>query len=165
MDGNLNVSIQPISNRDSRWIKDLIVKRWGSIKVVSRGVIRDVLHLPGYIAWSEDIRVGLLTYTITDNKIEIVTLDSLLTNAGIGTALILQMQKHAKKVGCRKIWLITTNDNLDALRFYQLRGFHIKAFHRNALEYSRRLKPEIPETGLYGIPIRDEIELELILNS
>jgi hypothetical protein len=32
--------------------------------------------------------------------------------------------------------------------------------HAGAVEQSRkRIKPEIPETGAYGIPLRDELEL------
>jgi RimJ/RimL family protein N-acetyltransferase len=69
----------------------------------------------------------------------------------------------ALKAGCRRIWLITTNDNTAALRFYQKKGFSLVAVHRNAIERSRQLKPEIPETGNDGIPLRDEIELEIVL--
>ena len=59
-----------------------------------------------------------------------------------------------------KLWVITTNDNLDALRFYQKRGYTITKVHTDALKGWRKQKPEIPETGFYDIPIRDEIELE-----
>jgi len=37
--------------------------------------------------------------------------------------------------------------------------------NRNALEVSRKLKPEIPQIGYDGIPLRDEVELEMILDS
>ena len=69
----------------------------------------------------------------------------------------------AKKAGCSRIWLITTNDNLHALGFYQRRGFVIKAVHPNALDRSRELKPSIPLISENGIPLRDEIELEMSL--
>jgi hypothetical protein len=59
----------------------------------------------------------------------------------------------------------TTNDNLNALRFYQKRGFVLVSVHRNAVIKSRQLKPEIPLTGNDGIPLRDEIELEMLLES
>jgi hypothetical protein len=50
---------------------------------------------------------------------------------------------------------------VDALRFYQRRGFRLVALHPGAVDDSRRrLKPEIPELGEYGIPIRDELVLE-----
>ena len=87
----------------------------------------------------------------------------LIEGRGIGSALIEIVRNMAVKEGCRRLWLITTNDNTAALRFYQKRGFHLVALHRNAVEQSRRLKPEIPETGNGGVPLRDEIELEIIL--
>ena len=63
--------------------------------------------------------------------------------------------------GSTRLWLITTNDNVDALRFYQRRGFRLVAIDRDAVERSRAtLKPGIPRTGLHGIPIRDELTLE-----
>jgi hypothetical protein len=67
----------------------------------------------------------------------------------------------AGRQGCARLWVITTNDNVDALRFYQRRGFCLAAVHRGAVDRSRAsLKPEIPAVGAYGIPLRDEIELE-----
>ena len=67
----------------------------------------------------------------------------------------------ARERGCARLWVITTNDITDALRFYQRRGFCLVAMHRGAVDRSRaRLKPEIPAVGAYGIPLRDEIELE-----
>jgi hypothetical protein len=59
--------------------------------------------------------------------------------------------------------VITTNDNLDALRFYQRRGFRLAALHRGAVDDSRaRLKPQIPPIGDHGIKLRDELELEKV---
>ena len=68
--------------------------------------------------------------------------------------------RAARAGQCTRLWLITTNDNLRALRFYQRRGFRLAALHRDALETSRRLKPSISEIGFHGIPLRDELELE-----
>jgi hypothetical protein len=62
------------------------------------------------------------------------------------------------------VWLVTTNDNLVALRFYQRRGFRLSALRPGAVdEARRRLKPAIPDAGAFGIPLRDELELELRL--
>jgi RimJ/RimL family protein N-acetyltransferase len=80
-------------------------------------------------------------------------------------ALIEAVKNTARAAKCKRLWLITTNDNLNALRFYQKRGFVLVAVHRNALEISRQLKPEIPLFGADGIPLRDEIELEMILGN
>ena len=82
---------------------------------------------------------------------------------GIGTALVEKVICKAKSLGAKRLWLITTNDNIEALGFYQKRGFSLVGVHCNAIEYSRKLKPEIPKTGNHSIPIRDEIELEVLL--
>ena len=65
----------------------------------------------------------------------------------------------------RRAWLparglTTTNDNVDALRFYQRHGFRLVELRPGAVDAARRLKPEIPATGAHGIPLRDELELE-----
>jgi len=77
--------------------------------------------------------------------------------------LVDTVKEGAKAKGCRRLWLITTNDNLNALGFYQRRGFRLIALHPNALEASRKLKPQISLKAANGIPIRDELELELEL--
>jgi hypothetical protein len=69
----------------------------------------------------------------------------------------------ARRTGWRRLWLVTTNDNTAALRFYQRAGWELVAFHHNALAQSRVLKPSIPQMGLDSIPIRHELELELPL--
>ncbi len=107
--------------------------------------------------------VGLLTYQIEGSNCEIVTIDSTAEGEGIGTSLIDAVKERAKAKGCRRLWLITTNDNLSALGFYQRRGFRLIALYPNALEASRRLKPQISMKAANGIPIRDELELELEL--
>ncbi len=79
---------------------------------------------------------------------------------GIGTALLDKIESLAKQKNCKRLWLITTNDNVDALRFYQKRGYEIRAVHLHSIEESRKIKPQLPLIGKYGIPIRDEIEMD-----
>jgi GNAT superfamily N-acetyltransferase len=164
MDQENHIQIQPVSLADRHWIRDFCTRRWGSDRIVARGVLFRVPELPGFLAWKAEIRLGLLTYHIDRTDLEIVTLDSLEPNLGIGSALIAATINFAQMKGHRRIWLITTNDNTPALRFYQKRGFTIAAIHSNAVQKSRKLKPEIPAVGLDGIPIRDEIELEYLLS-
>jgi ribosomal protein S18 acetylase RimI-like enzyme len=104
--------------------------------------------------------VGLLTYDVRGGELEVVTVDALERGGGTGTLLVEAAVARARELGLRRVWLITTNDNLDALRFYQRRGFRLAALYPNAIEAARRIKPAIPEVGAYGIPIRDELELE-----
>ena len=131
---------------------------------MAHGVIYRPRELAGFVAEQDGQRVGLVTYQVSGDASEIVTLDSSRPGIGVGTALIEAVKEAARAAGCRRLWQVTTNDNLDALRIYQQRGFVLVAVHRNAVEAARRLKPEIPRVGAHGIPLRDEIELELLLD-
>lgn len=158
------IEVHPLSTADQAWIEEFYQHRWGSKRVVSRGVLYTVAELPGFTAWVGKKHAGLLTYHISGENLEIITLDSLEPNQGVGSTLIAEILKFAKTNNLRRVWLITTNDNIPALHFYQKRGFNIVTIHENAVETSRELKPEIPLVGLDGIPIRDEIELEYLIS-
>jgi ribosomal protein S18 acetylase RimI-like enzyme len=131
--------------------------------VVTRGESYCPAELPGFVIIRDTDRVGLVTYHIEGQDCEIVTLNSMHPSMGIGSALISALVKVAKQEMCKRIWVITTNDNTCALRFYQKKGFVLVAVYRNAIKESRQIKPEIPLIGYDGIPIRDEIELEYVL--
>src|SRR5512135_310324 len=154
--------LRPIQPHDRDWIRRLMIEQWGAEVVVAHGTIYEPHKLPGFVAAhaAQEQPIGLITYQLQDNQCEIVTLDSLQERQGIGSALIEAVKGVARQSDCERIWLITTNDNLKALRFYQKRGFTLAALHRNAIEQARKLKPQIPVIGEDGIPIRDEIELE-----
>jgi ribosomal protein S18 acetylase RimI-like enzyme len=155
--------IEPLSDEHRHWVRDLLMERWGSTQMVARGELFDVSILPGFAAFDAYRPIGLLTYRIIGGACEVTSLDSLEEGKGVGADLIAAVKEAAEAAGCRRVWLTTTNDNTPALRFYQKRGFHLVAVYPNALEQSRRLKPQIPLIGLDGIPLRDEIELELPL--
>jgi ribosomal protein S18 acetylase RimI-like enzyme len=105
----------------------------------------------------------VLTYVLDGDDCEVLTLHAAERFGGAGTALIEAVERLAADAGCARLWLITTNDNVDALRFYQRRGFRLVALHRGAVNDSRaRLKPEIPRIGEHGIELRDELELEKV---
>jgi quercetin dioxygenase-like cupin family protein len=156
--------IVELSTEHRRWAADLVRDHWGSEKVVTRGKVWDTTQLPGFVALLRGDPAGLATYRICDQECEIVSLDSLAEGTGIGTALVERVAQKARDQGCRRVWLITTNDNMDAVRFYQKRGFRLVAVHPDAFKVTRRLKPGLPETGIEGIPLRDEIELEILLH-
>ncbi|MFL6072117.1 MAG: GNAT family N-acetyltransferase [Mycobacteriales bacterium] len=145
---------------DAGDVAAVLMGSWGSTLVVGRGVARDASRLPGFLAERNGVVVGLLTYDVRGGELEVVTVDALERGGGTGTLLVEAAVARARELGLRRVWLITTNDNLDALRFYQRRGFRLAALYPNAIEAARRIKPAIPEVGAYGIPIRDELELE-----
>ena len=102
---------------------------------------------------------GVLTYIIDRDSCEVLTLHVADQWRGVGSALIKEVGAVAREAGCRRMWLITTNDNVDALRFDQRRGFRLAKVHAGAIVQDRKLKPEIPAIGDYGIPIDDQLEL------
>ena len=160
--------LRPIVADDRLEIGERLAESWGEPVLVSKGIMHQADQLPGFVAVAgrklEKI-VGILTYHIEAGACEVVTIDSFLPKKGVGQALLAEVEQAAKVAGCHRLWLITTNDNVDALKFYQRAGFQIAAVYPNAIEASRKLKPTIPETGLYGIPIRDEIELEKAIST
>lgn len=119
--------------------------------------------LDGFVALDGDEWVGEVTYALTDDDSEIVSIDSLREGQGIGTALIIAVVEEVRRHNCKRVFVITTNDNLNALGFYQKRGFELAAVHRGAVNESRKIKPSIPFIGMNNIPLQDEIELEMIL--
>ncbi len=132
-----------------------------SQRVARRGELVDALAHPALIAGEFE---GVLTYIVGREACEVLTLHAEPSHSGAGTALLDAVKRLAAEAGCTRLELITTNDNVDALRFYQRRGFRLKARHAGAVDDARaRLKPEIPEIGDHGIPLRDELELELRL--
>ena len=112
MNCDQRITIRDAAASDRGWKEDFIKKRWGSNRVVSSGVMHDVPQLPGFIAWRSGVRVGLLTYQTIEKEFEIVTLDSVEEKVGIGSAMILKAVDLARKSSCKRVWLITTNDNM-----------------------------------------------------
>ena len=159
----MGIEIRGADDHDRVWIGDLLREHWGSPTIVSRGRVHHADRLPGLVALEDGLRVGLLTYAIEGDRCQIVSLNSLSNRKGIGTALLDAVRERAAAAGCRRLWLVTTNDNQPAMRFYERRGFRRAAVHVDAIRASRKLKPDIPEFGRGGVPIRDEIEYELTL--
>ena len=159
----MKIRIRPREKEDGDWITEVLLDNWASNIIVTRGISYQANQLPGIIAEIDGTHVGLLTYNFNDDELEIITLNAIEEGKGVGTALLEEIEKLAKMKKCSRIWLITTNDNVDALRFYQQREYEIKSVHRYAIEESRKIKLQLPFVGKYGIPIRDEIEMEKIL--
>lgn len=161
---NEHFEIKPLDEAGRQWVDAFITRHWAAETVVVHGDVYRPAELPGFAALVKEVPVGLLTYHIKDDACEVVTMDSLRPRLGIGYALLDAVLAAAWQAGCRRVWLVTTNDNTMALRFYQRYGFLLCALRCDAVAASRRLKPAIPMTGLDGIPIRDEIEMEIMLN-
>jgi ribosomal protein S18 acetylase RimI-like enzyme len=157
------VDIRALSAADHDWVERLIRERWGDEIVVGRGKVWKPAELPGFGAFEGDRRVGLVSYELDGEACEIVTIDAVDEGQGIGTALLEAVVAAARRAGCRRVQLLTTNNNLRALAFYQKRGFRLVGLVPGAIDQERSLKPSIPEVDSAGLPIRDELHLELPL--
>ena len=148
------INVTPLTPADRAWVASRTAELWGAEIVISRGTAHRVAELPGFIARIADEPAGIATYHLGETDCELVTIDALRPRIGVGSALLDAVKSAA---GPRRLWLITTNDNIDAIRFYQRRGFVLTAAYPDAIAESRKLKPQIPRIGNYGIPIRDEL--------
>lgn len=155
--------VKQIDSEDRKDVIKLATEKWGSPIIVSKGGSHSFEDLPGFIALENGEIIGLITYCIVNDNCEIVSLDSLVEKRGIGTHLINQVIKKAQESICKKVWLITTNDNTYAIRYYQKRGFNLSNIYLNAVNESRKIKPQIPLYGIDNIPILHEIEFEMVL--
>lgn len=159
----MDVKIRDIAPDDRTWVSAFLREQFGSTRVVSRGRLHQADELPGFIARCDGQPAGLLTYDVAGAGLEVVTLHAARPGLGLGKALLDAALAAARSRGCARLWLITTNDNQPAARFYERRGMTRVAVHRDAVTEARAIKPEIPELGVDGVPIRDEIEYELRL--
>ncbi len=159
----MDVTVRAAEEADRDAVVRALAGSWDGTVVVGHGVRYDAATLPALIAERDGELVGVLTYVIADDAMEVVTIDATVPQSGAGSALLEAAARTARAAGVRRLWLVTTNDNLDALRFYQRRGMRLVGLAPDALKVSRALKPSIPEIGAYGIPIRDELTLELPL--
>jgi GNAT superfamily N-acetyltransferase len=136
------------------------VDHWSGDEMIVHGEVFRPEQLQGFATEDWD---GVVTYCVRNGECEIISLDSLQEGRGIGTALIKAVVEEARGHGCRRVVLSTTNDNLEALGFYQRRGFTLVQVLPGAVDESRKLKPGVPTIGRNRIPLRDEIELEMRL--
>jgi len=159
------VEIRPLADEDRPWALEMETESWGTPVVARLGELVDPTVLPGFVASLGGQRVGLVTYAIRGDACEVVTIRSLREGVGVGRALLDAVHDAAVAADCRRLWLVTTNNNLRALAVYQRWGLDIVAFHRHAVDDARRrLKPSIAERDANAIPIAHELELELRLD-
>lgn len=151
--------------RDGGEVSAFVRRHWHAPHIVVRGELYHPARAKGFIMRRGDEIVGLVTYLVQDDSILMLTQNSTEPGMGIGSKLVLRVIDEARRLFIRRIWLTTTNDNLQCLGFFQKLGFRMCQIYPDAASEARRtIKPELPETGSNGIPIRDEIELELVLN-
>lgn len=150
------LSIQQLPQKE---VSQFFKEHWGTTEMVISSGIYDCSKLDGFAYVEAQQKItGLVTYIL--QECEIISLDSTVEGKGIGSSLVRAVEQQAFANNCTKITIITTNDNLHALKFYQKRGYFLVEILQNAVAQARLYKPEIPLVGNDGIPIRDEIRLQ-----
>lgn len=154
----MTCNFRPIADTDREALRVFISSFWRSERMVARGRLFFPAEQEGFVAEKEGQFIGLITFERSGDALEITLLDSRERQQGNGSRLVELALEYAREHNCRRVWLVTTNDNIRAIRFYQKRGFDLAQLHLHALDAARLLKPEIPMTGQEGIPIRHELE-------
>ena len=163
--GAMRMEIMKLASNHRKEVNSYIDKEWGN-PIVSRGNIINTLNLPGFVAVDIEGVTGAILYQIKNNECEIVVLYSLKQGIGVGTKLIYEVIETAREHACKRTWLITMNDNTHAIRYYQRRGFSLRAVHINAFKNTLCIKGEGGDSlvlGIDDIPILHEFEFEIIL--
>ena len=159
----MSLNVKDIGLEERKKINNFILKRWFSLEMILRGKIVDLKNIDGFYIEDKNNIIAVITYRIIDFSLEIISIDSVYENRGIGSLLINKVKDFAAECNLKNIIVITTNDNLRALDFYQKRGFILNKVFFDSIQQARKLKPEIPIKNENGILIRDEIELKFLL--
>lgn len=138
---------------------DFFQEHWGSPEMVISSGVYDCSQLDGFIFEKNNRILGLVTYVFHEKEVEVISLDSIVEGRGIGSCLMEAVEQFAQQQSIATMSLVTTNDNLNALKFYQKRGYKLDGIFPNAVKQARKIKPSIPLVGYHGIPINDEIRL------
>lgn len=156
-----SVTVRPITPGDAEFVRGQLVRQFISPEIWSRDVPFQADALPGFIAEVAGVPCGHITLHHGEIETEVITLVSERENIGLGHALLARAIETSRSRGDTRLFLTTSNDNLRALGFYQRRGLRIVAVIPGAIDRSRIREPAIPTHAANGIPIRDELELEL----
>jgi ribosomal protein S18 acetylase RimI-like enzyme len=155
------LTIRPATSADQARIATLSNYFWGENEVESFGRSYQVDELPAYVTCDEDEIVGVASYALEGDETNLVALNVLPQWQGRGAArdLMAAVIKTMQAEGVKRIILSTTNDDLPALGLYQRLGFTI-----TNVDVGKMIEHHGgEELGFAGIPVRDEIQMELNL--
>lgn len=161
MPSNAPLTVRPITDR--RFLDELLRLRWSGGSVLLRGKLIAPADVEALAAYDGERLAGVATWRLEGKVLYLVTLNNVLDLRGVGVTLLDAAKALGREKGAALMRCIVTNDNLNALGFYQRRGFRIVAVYPGAVDTLRSLKPSIPVLGAHRIPMRDEIELEIDL--
>jgi ribosomal protein S18 acetylase RimI-like enzyme len=157
------LSVRALQPEDRDWLRQTHASVWGSVLVARKGELLDVSTFPGFVVISDGDRVGVAVFCVRGEEYEVVSIWAVTEGVGVGRALMQRCFEDARARRCRRVWLMTTNNNVRAISFYQRLGMDLCAFYRDGVAAARRLKPSIPLRDQFGVGIDHELEFELLL--
>lgn len=158
----LAVNIREPTPSERHKVDDESLELGGPV-IVSAGKLRDLRAYPCRVAVVAEELAGFIIYREEPDSLEILAIKARQKLSGIGTMLLTHVEEQARQKGKANLWLCTTNDNLDALRFYQRRGFRVREYWVGGFAEVLRLKGVDPSkrvVGNFEIPLRDIILLD-----
>ena len=153
------MQLERIDVQNRKYANALIEKHFFSLEVVCRDEVIDMTLQDGFLCTQDGAYIGVITWQDRGDMLDVTALCTDVAGQGVGTRLLTKAKEAAVLQNKKGVTLITTNDNIRALYFYQTRGFWIKGIDIGAVGRARKIKPVIPLFGEHDIPLRDEIEL------
>jgi len=153
--------VRPATEEHYPRLEQLALRLWGETLVECFGRAYDVLKLPAFVAQAGEEVAGFLSHSVEDDRMNLVMLNVVPEHQGRGLAkaLLGAAVAESQKLGLTSLEVATSNDDLPALDFYQRAGFVITEVVPGLLvEHHGGV-----EEGFAGIPVRDEIRLELLV--
>ncbi len=155
-----SIQIRPKTDADMQWAEDFLKKQSNGAPLLAFTSQMSIASLPAWIAEVDGDPVGLLLYHYENDICQIVSLHVSRKRMGIGESLLTNLESEAKAKHCKKMTCTIANDNLNALRFLQKRGFQLAELRVGAIDIRRQQNPTLQLIGEHGIPLRDELILE-----
>ncbi len=158
------LDVRDFAPEDREWAAAVLSAHGGGVAEVARhGELLNPLEHEGIVAELDGRPVALLTVNESPKGLEVLTLHSEVRGVGAGTRLLETALRVAVASDAPRLWLVTTNDNVEAIVWCLRRGMHVAGVRAGAVDADRAtLKAQIPRTNPEnGLPIRDYVELEL----
>lgn len=159
----MDLLIRKKNDEDKKIVEERLMEEYGFKGMITPAqAYQDLSILGGFLAFEENKLIGQILLNYNNEECEIVELHTKNRGVGIGTELIKKSIEEAKEKKCKRIWVSTSNDNIDALKFYQKRMFFMCKIHENHFDKVRAKNPNFPKYGDYGILLKNQIELEMV---
>lgn len=157
-----SATIEAARPQDYTRIAALAYHFWDEVEVHCFGKTYDITSVPAYVARVGAEIVGAISYAVESERLVIMLLNVLPDSQGLGLGrrLIEAVAEEANRQGLTRVVVATSNDDLPALYLYQRNGFTLTDVLPG--EVLRHHGEE--ETGVAGIPVRDEIRLERLVS-